>query len=391
MAVAGLFSQETLTKTLLSQNKAVISRGLHVNKKALTAAFILALAFSAVAGVLLIKSATANPVYLLNFPADPVTSPPKIIFQSPINYKTYDSNPVWLVFTILEPESWRPPNNRTHMWYNTSNYFSLVKITSLSYTLDGNISKDIAIPDSRIFIERYASKQPLTFSANETLPVGAHNLVVNLEFDSYYRPAYIGSYPPPSKMHIKSTSDMIIFAVKENGSPDPILTVFPLNPRPSLNILSLTNNTIYYSNNVSLAFALDLSEWYNYNAEINPQRSFSLDAIEYYLDGVLVGEITGHLSRDPYNLSVTLNELTEGSHSLEVIATTSGEYWNQTTGSNGQYYDRVNGTTQGSSGVVYFTIAKPSTFPTSLVASASGVSITGVAVCLLYYHKKRNH
>jgi hypothetical protein len=47
----------------------------------------------------------------------------------------------------------------------------------------------------------------------------------------------------------------------------------------------------------------------------------------------------------------------------------------------------------GASETLFFTVELPlpETFPTLLVASASGVAITVVAVCLLYYRKKRNH
>jgi nitrous oxidase accessory protein NosD len=34
---------------------------------------------------------------------------------------------------------------------------------------------------------------------------------------------------------------------------------------------------------------------------------------------------------------------------------------------------------------------EPESFPTALIAAASGASITGVAVCVFYYRKKRNH
>jgi hypothetical protein len=43
----------------------------------------------------------------------------------------------------------------------------------------------------------------------------------------------------------------------------------------------------------------------------------------------------------------------------------------------------------GASETVYFTVEV--SFPVVPVATASGVSITGVAVCVFYYRKKRNH
>jgi hypothetical protein len=38
-----------------------------------------------------------------------------------------------------------------------------------------------------------------------------------------------------------------------------------------------------------------------------------------------------------------------------------------------------------------FELPQPTPFPTALVAVSSGVSIAGVAVCVFYYRKKRNH
>jgi hypothetical protein len=86
--------------------------------------------------------------------------------------------------------------------------------------------------------------------------------------------------------------------------------------------------------------------------------------VRFSLDGQANVTITGN---------TTLKALTYGSHNITL------------------YIDDPFGNTSPS-GTIYFTIAEePEPFPTLLVASVSGVSITGVAVCVFYYRKKRNH
>ena len=86
--------------------------------------------------------------------------------------------------------------------------------------------------------------------------------------------------------------------------------------------------------------------------------------VRFSLDGQANVTITGN---------TTLTALTYGSHNITL------------------YIDDPFGNTTPSE-TIYFTIAEePEPFPTLLVASASGVSLTGVAVCVFYYRKKRNH
>jgi hypothetical protein len=71
--------------------------------------------------------------------------------------------------------------------------------------------------------------------------------------------------------------------------------------------------------------------------------------------------------------NTTLSGLSSGLHNVRVYA------WD-------------NAGNIGASETISFTIAEePEPFPTLLVASASGASIIGVAVCVFYYRKKRNH
>jgi len=171
---------------------------------------------------------------------------------------------------------------------------------------------------------------------------------------------------------------------------NPMGLIYPWDPKSKINILLPQNNTSYPTTNLQLTFAFDLSEWYDYSTSMNPSYSFSLGPIEYYLDGVLVGQITGHLTKEPYNLTVALSGLTEGLHSIEVNATTSGEYWHQayTPEPTAQ---GMNSVTNGSSGLTYFTVKNVEPFPTAIVAAASGASVAVIGIGLLVYFKKRKH
>ena len=189
-----------------------------------------------------------------------------------------------------------------------------------------------------------------------------------------------------------------------SGTANPIGLSNPWDPKPKINILFPQNNTAYQTANFQLNFTLDLSEWYDYSTEMNPEYSFSLGPIEYHLDGKLAGQITGHLSEEAYNLSVPLVGLTDGLHTVEVTATTSGEYWNTTYESNGPHHNLVNGVTNGTSGKIYFTVKNvkpfPTTqspepqqsepFPTTLVAAIIA-SVVVISAGMLVYFRKRKH
>jgi hypothetical protein len=107
-------------------------------------------------------------------------------------------------------------------------------------------------------------------------------------------------------------------------------------------------NQIYNETSVSLIFT------------VNKPVSW----MGYSLDGRDNVTLTGN---------TTIAGLTSGLHNITVYA--KDEFENT-----------------GASETIIFTVAEePEPFPTLLVASASGASIIGVAVCVFYYRKKRNH
>jgi len=121
----------------------------------------------------------------------------------------------------------------------------------------------------------------------------------------------------------------------------------PVDNAPPQISISSPENKLYNVSSVPLTFSAN---------EAASRISFSLDN----QDNVT---ITGN---------TTLSGLPNGSHNLTVYVT-----------------DQFGNT--GASEIIYFSVDVPEPFPTLLVASASGVSITAVAACLLYYRKKRNH
>jgi hypothetical protein len=111
---------------------------------------------------------------------------------------------------------------------------------------------------------------------------------------------------------------------------------------PNISLLSIKNQT-YFTSDIPLDFALSKPvSWMVYCLD---------DGVNITLNGN--GTIAG---------------LSYGVHCIKVYA-------NDTAGTLGTK-------------TVYFNVEP---FPTTLIITASGVSITGVVVCLLYYHKRRNH
>ena len=121
----------------------------------------------------------------------------------------------------------------------------------------------------------------------------------------------------------------------------------PFDTLPPSIAVSSPENKVYNASSVPLVFSIyEPASWMGYS--LNGQ------------DNVTVAGNT------------TLSGLPNGSYNVTVYVT-----------------DRAGNT--GASETVSFSVDVPEPFPTLLVASASGVSITAVAACLLYYRKKRNH
>ncbi len=135
-----------------------------------------------------------------------------------------------------------------------------------------------------------------------------------------------------------------LFVPTYNFSSDPIYFTVYNTPPPVVSIISLENKT-YNEMDLSLIFTVDKStSW-----------------IAYSLDNQANVTVSGNL---------TLPELSYGAHMITVYANDSLS-------------------NMGASETIYFSISEP--FPTTLVATASGVSVAIIGIGLLVYFKKRNH
>ncbi|MBN1244060.1 hypothetical protein JXA31_00530 [Candidatus Bathyarchaeota archaeon] len=131
---AGLFSQESLTKTLLQQKKPDIKQGLPVEKKTLlTIAFISALLTSSVAGILFVGMGRAN-MYWHQSVSEGVTSPPDgtvpptVAIFSPKNDTVYSLNNFSLNFNISIAQSYAGFPNIARIYYRPSWQSSNVEV-----------------------------------------------------------------------------------------------------------------------------------------------------------------------------------------------------------------------------------------------------------------------
>lgn len=74
--------------------------------------------------------ATANPMYLSWFPPEPITTPPIIVVQSPLEEENVNSTWAWLNFTVTEPREWFTQASDGYM---PTRYLNCVRLVSYNY------------------------------------------------------------------------------------------------------------------------------------------------------------------------------------------------------------------------------------------------------------------
>ena len=190
-----------------------------IKRKVLGLSFILGLVLSAVAGALMINSAVANPIISLEFPTEPITTPPTIVVHAPVQNQNYDSNDVWLNFTIIKPETWiRLPEKYGGVDEKGNPvYVILGNVTSVYYVLDGE-GRNVSVRDQSYFADAFPNRD-LNFSTKLTLTKGAHNIVVGLEADSYYYDETNYQYPFLSSVVVNGSSEIVNFTVLQEPFP----------------------------------------------------------------------------------------------------------------------------------------------------------------------------
>jgi nitrous oxidase accessory protein NosD len=176
------------------------------------------------------------------------------------------------------------------------------------------------------------------------LRIRGKNVWDNRSVGNYWND-YLTKYPNASEIGNTGIGDTPYVIDADNIDHYPLMAPVD-NTAPAIVVLSPAPGT-YNASSIQLSFTVD--------------EPASL--IAYSLDGKENITITEN---------ITLTGLTNGVHNLTIYAK-----------------DKA-GNIEASE-TIYFDVDTPEPFPTLLVASASGVSITAVAACLLYYRKKRNH
>jgi hypothetical protein len=132
-------------------------------------------------------------------------------------------------------------------------------------------------------------------------------------------------------------------------------------PCPQFTVNSPANNTSYPADLATLNFNVSTVPWIAYFAGNNdPNHAYSLaySNIQCWIDNMLWNEFNYSESS---NYSTPITWLSVGRHSIELNASTSGEYW-KVVGTDAQgynYNNLTNGISTGSSGKIYFTIEQP--------------------------------
>jgi len=140
-----------------------------MRKTAITIPLILAFSVSTVA-LQFVSLANANFIGALILPNEPNTTPPTIVVHSPVQNQTSNSTDLWLNFTVIKPKG----------------FFG--NVTSAWYTVDGGEPQNIEVHDR--FINDSGSIflpiRELNFSSNLKLTVGAHDIRIGVEAQSFY-------------------------------------------------------------------------------------------------------------------------------------------------------------------------------------------------------------
>lgn len=147
----------------------------------------LVLLFSVAVGATSINLAKANPAPLFSFPTEPISTPPTIIVNSPVQNQTCNTT-VALSVTIIKPETWFGIDVGSHLDGSPINQ-AFVNITSVYYVIDDCERQNITVHD---ITSLWDTTPTLTLNLSATLPVtaGAHTLKVGLEADRYYVVSY---------------------------------------------------------------------------------------------------------------------------------------------------------------------------------------------------------
>jgi len=171
--------------------------------KALVAAFVLVLLFSAVALLQFVSLSKANPVYS-STPTEPNKDPPILTVQSPGNSTYWNINDILLKLTVNQPNSWNESSMIKEIRYQLDGQL-IILWDGNHGTLHGAPSVDYVLP------------QTSQFSAVlRRLCRGQHILQVTVSAESHYFPN-LPDFKFPST-YTMNASQTILFTVDANDA-----------------------------------------------------------------------------------------------------------------------------------------------------------------------------
>jgi len=211
-----------------------------VKRKTVLITIIIFLFFvSLVAGVQVVKVAKAN---FISLPTKPITDPPTLIMQSPINNCPYSETSVRLNIMVIKPASWGPSEDPS-IYHDCG-------ISYIHYILDGT---SYSLFQAQLINPIGQDLLPTISNFSESLKGltnGAHSLQVIIYALSQWCPDNSGpfgsSVPPFYFYNMTVTSEIIHFTVGLQTTPSssPTLTPTPTSsPSPTTSIIPTISPT----------------------------------------------------------------------------------------------------------------------------------------------------
>lgn len=219
-----------------------------MSKKAPTGIIIFALVSSLVVGFQAVEVAKAN---FISLPTKPITDPPTLIVQSPINNHSYLEASVPLNITITKPASWGPGGNGS-IYYDCG-------ISYIHYILDGTSHSLFEAPLINPIPQDLLPTVSYFSESLKGLTDGAHSLQVTIYALSQWCPdnnGPMGSSVPPFYFHnMTVNSETIHFTVGQQATSSPFPTE---TPTPALTAsLSESASALNYGNRVNFTVSVE--------------------------------------------------------------------------------------------------------------------------------------
>lgn len=171
---------------------------IHMKKKAVAVAFILALSLSAVTLLQFVDLAAAN--WYVWYPQTPNRDPPMLRIESPQSNSVYENN-VTLKFTVTKPDSWAFEKSQ----------FPVGNIVYIGYSLDDQENSLFEGPTNAG--EREYLDKITHYSVTHTLSDGPHSLVVEVSAKTWYLDGTEPTRCYNARSISLNVSDMIHFTV----------------------------------------------------------------------------------------------------------------------------------------------------------------------------------